>query len=79
MKLLVIMTFPSFGWDFFRLALMKMNNNNPTALVNPECKPDSIPEKKVTEDRGNKVRSNLGKTLAELRNDLHRQERMSEN
>jgi hypothetical protein len=78
MKLLVITTYPNFGWDFFRPALMKMNNNNPKALVEPECKPDSIPEKKVVEDRGNKVRSNLGKTLAELKHGLYRQERMPE-
>jgi hypothetical protein len=78
MKLLVITTYPSFGWDFFRPALMKMNNNDPKTLVEPECRPNPIPKKRVIEDRQSKARSNLGKTLAELKNGLYRQERMPE-
>jgi hypothetical protein len=57
---------------------MNMDNNDPHTSVDPECKPDSIPEKKATEDGRNKVRSNLGKTLAELKNGLYRLERIPE-
>jgi hypothetical protein len=57
---------------------MKLNSGDPKALVEPEYKPDSIPEKKIIEKKQGKTRSDLGKTLAELKNGMYRLERLPE-
>lgn len=70
--LLVTTTYPSYGWDFFGITFMNLPKDKKLESSEIICSEELKAKKRVIEKRQEKTLSELGKTVAELKNGLYR-------